>query len=360
MRKLCDMRKRYREADGRPSGRNNGPRATIRDIADAAGVSIATVSRVLNGRPDVSPVTREAVLRVVREQGFSMNRSARALSGGRTGLVGVTLPIVHVEYFSRILWGASEALYEHDMRVVLCPTMHERDREVTLLEQLLQGTTDGALLLLTRESNEELRALERKGFPFVVLDPRYPVDESTPVVSAAHWAGAKAATEHLVSRGHRRIGVITGPHGWVASVDRLDGYQAALAAAGVLADPDLIAKGNFTGESGRAAASRLLSLPDPPTAIFAFNDEMAVGAMRVAEQRGLRLPDDLSIVGFDDLEKAEIVRPALTTLRQPLAEMGRMAVSLLTRLVEDQPIEAMRVELATKLVVRDSTAPPRG
>jgi LacI family transcriptional regulator len=354
------MRKRYREADGRPSGRNNGPRATIRDIADAAGVSIATVSRVLNGRPDVSPVTREAVLRVVREQGFSMNRSARALSGGRTGLIGVTLPIVHVEYFSRMLWGASEALYEHDMRVVLCPTMHERDREVTLLEQLLQGTTDGALLLLTRESNDALRALERKGFPFVVLDPRYPVDEGTPVVSAAHWAGAKAATEHLLSLGHRRIGAITGPHGWVASVDRLDGYQAALAAAGVLADPDLIAKGNFTGESGRAAASQLLGLPEPPTAIFAFNDEMAVGAMRVAEQRGLRLPDDLSIVGFDDLEKAEIVTPALTTVRQPLAEMGRMAVSLLTRVVEDQPIEAMRVELATKLIVRDSTAPPRG
>jgi LacI family transcriptional regulator, galactose operon repressor len=359
MRKLCKMRKRYREADGRP-GRNNGPRATIRDIADAAGVSIATVSRVLNGRPDVSPGTREAVLRVVRDQGFSMNRSARALSAGRTGLIGVTLPIVHVEYFSRILWGASEALYEHDMRVVLCPTMHERDREVTLLEQLLQGTTDGALLLLTRESNDALRALERKGFPFVVLDPRYPVDESTPVVSAAHWAGAKAATEHLLSLGHRRIGAITGPHGWVASVDRLDGYQAALAAAGVLADPDLIAKGNFTGESGRAAASRLLSLEDPPTAIFAFNDEMAVGAMRVAEQRGLRLPEELSIVGFDDLEKAEIVTPALTTVRQPLAEMGRMAVSLLTRLVEDQPIEAMRVELATKLIVRDSTAPPRG
>jgi LacI family transcriptional regulator, galactose operon repressor len=348
MRKLCKMRKRYREADGRP-GRNNGPRATIRDIADAAGVSIATVSRVLNGRPDVSPGTREAVLRVVRDQGFSMNRSARALSAGRTGLIGVTLPIVHVEYFSRILWGASEALYEHDMRVVLCPTMHERDREVTLLEQLRQGTTDDAL-----------RALERKGFPFVVLDPRYPVDESTPVVSAAHWAGAKAATEHLLSLGHRRIGAITGPHGWVASVDRLDGYQAALAAAGVLADPDLIAKGNFTGESGRAAASRLLSLEDPPTAIFAFNDEMAVGAMRVAEQRGLRLPEELSIVGFDDLEKAEIVTPALTTVRQPLAEMGRMAVSLLTRLVEDQPIEAMRVELATKLIVRDSTAPPRG
>ena len=179
------MRNRYRNGNGGSEGQNGPP--TIRDIADAAGVSIATVSRVLNGRPDVSPKTREAVLRVVREQGFSMNRSARALSGGRTGLIGVTLPMVHVEYFSSILWGASEALYEHDMNVVLCPTMHEREREVTLLDRLLQGTTDGALLLLTRESNDALTALERQGYPFVVLDPRQPVDERTPVVSAAQW-----------------------------------------------------------------------------------------------------------------------------------------------------------------------------
>jgi LacI family transcriptional regulator len=343
------MRNRLRE-DG-------NSRATIRDIAGAAGVSIATVSRVLNDRPDVSPETRETVLRVVRERGFSTNRSARALSAGRTGLVGVTLPMVHVEYFSRILWGASEALYEHDMRTVLCPTMHEHDREVTLLDRLMQGTTDGSLLLLTTESNDALKALERQGYPFVVLDPRHTVDEGIPVVTAAHWAGAKAATEHLLSLGHRRIAAITGPHGWVASVDRLDGYQAALAGAGVLPAPELIAKGNFTGESGYAAASTLLDLAEPPTAIFAFNDEMAVGAMRAAEERGLRLPEDLSIVGFDDLEKAEIVTPALTTVRQPLAEMGRMAVSLLARLLERQRLEALRVELGTKLVVRDSTAP---
>jgi LacI family transcriptional regulator len=125
----------------------------------------------------------------------------------------------------------------------------------------------------------------------------------------------------------------------------------------VLADPQVIAKGNFTGESGRAAATQLLSLADAPTAIFSFNDEMAIGAMKAAAERGLTIPDDVSIVGFDDLEKAQIVAPALTTVRQPLAEMGRMAVSLLMRLLERQPIEAMRVELATKLVVRGSTAP---
>ena len=354
------MRNRLQDGSGPGNGGNggNGP-PTIRDIAGAAGVSIATVSRVLNGRPDVSTATREAVLRVVKEQGFSMNRSARALSGGRTGLIGVTVPIVHLEYFSRILWGASEALYEHDMRVVLCPTMHERERELSLLEMLLQGTTDGALLLLTRESNDALTALERQGYPFVVLDPRHPVSESTPAVSAGHLGGAKAATEHLLSLGHRRIGVITGPHGWMASIQRLDGYQVSLAAAGIASEPRLIAKGNFTNDSGYWGALELLSLRKPPTAIFAFNDEMAVGVMRAAAERGLEIPRDLSIVGFDDLEKTRIVAPALTTVRQPLAEMGRMAVSLLTRLLERQPIEAMRVELATKLVVRESTASPR-
>jgi LacI family transcriptional regulator, galactose operon repressor len=344
------------ETDGRKS--KPPTRATIRDVARHAGVSVATVSRVLNGRPDVSRETREAVLRVVREQGFSSNRNARALSAGRTGLVGMTLPFVH-EYFGRFLDGASEALYEQDMRIVLCPTLHEHQREATLLELLMQGTTDGALLLLTTESSDELKALRDQGYPFVVLDPRKPLDEGIPAVSATHWAGAKAATDHLLSLGHRRIGAITGPHGWVASVDRLDGYHAALAGAGVLPAPELVAKGNFTTESGYAGAAGLLDTSEPPTAIFAFNDEMAVGAMKAARERGLRLPEDLSVVGFDDLERAAIVSPALTTVRQPLAEMGRMAVSLLIRLLDNQRLEALSVELATKLVVRESTAPPR-
>jgi LacI family transcriptional regulator len=334
-------------------------RTTIRDVARLAGVSIATVSRVINGRPDVSADTREAVLRVIREHGFSSNRSARALSAGRTGLVGMTVPFVHVAYFGGILAGASEALYEQDMRIVLCPTAHEHQREATLLERLMQGTTDGALLLLTTESSADLKALRAKGYPFVVLDPRKPLDDGIPSVSAAHWAGAKAATEHLLSLGHRRIGAITGPHGWHATVDRLDGYHAALAGAGLMPDPELVAKGNFTSESGHAAAAALLELPEPPTAIFAFNDEMALGAMQLARERGLRLPRDLSIVGFDDLEKAAIVVPALTTVRQPLAEMGRVAVSLLTRLLDNQRVEGLNLELATRLVVRESTAPPR-
>jgi LacI family transcriptional regulator, galactose operon repressor len=334
-------------------------RATIRDIARHAGVSVATVSRVINGRPDVAAETREAVLRHVRTHNFTTNRSARALSVGRTGLVGFTVPNTHAEYFANILSGATEALYEQDMRVVLCPTEHEHERELTLLEKLMQGTTDGAILLLPTETSEELKSLQTHGFRFVVADPRHQLDEGIPAVSSSHWAGAKAATEHLLELGHRRVGLITGERGWVAAEDRIAGYHSALAAAGIVPTPELVAEGDFLVDSGREAGLRLLDLPDPPTAILASNDNMAVGAMQAARARGLSVPYDLSVVGYDDLEKAGIVTPALTTVRQPLAELGRTAVSLLMRLIEGQRVEALHVELAAKLVVRESTAPPR-
>ena len=342
----------------RNDGNGDQSRATIREIARAAGVSIATVSRVINGRPDVSPQTREAVLRVVREHGFSTNRNARALSGGRTGLVGVTLPILEAAYFAVIVSGTAEALYEHDMRIVLCPTLHQHEREVTLLDRLMHGTTDGAVLMLPEESNAELRALQETGYPFVVVDPRVQLDQGIPAVSASNASGARAVVEHLLSLGHRRIGAILGPADWMATTERLNGYRSALAAAGVLVARDLVVESDFSIESGEAAAAALLDLPERPTAIFGFNDNVAIGALRAAEARGLTVPDDLSVVGFDDSEQSGLVTPALTTVRQPLAEMGRMAVSLLLRLLDHQRVEAMNIELATRLVVRESTAAP--
>jgi LacI family transcriptional regulator len=342
------------------SGTNGEHRATIREIASAAGVSIATVSRVLNERPGVAEETRGAVLRVVRDRGFTANRSARALSGGRTGLIGVMLPIVEATYFMSILSGAAEALYEQDMRMVLCPTLHHHEREVTLLDRLMHGTTDGAVLMLPEESNSELKILRRKGYAFVIVDPRVALDEGIPAVSAANASGARAATEHLLSLGHRRIGAITGPQQYLASTERLNGYHGAMAAAGVLPDPAIILESSFGIEGGAMAAGRLLDEPDPPSAIFAFNDNTAIGAMRVARERGLRVPEDISIVGFDDSEQSAIVYPSLTTVRQPLAEMGRMAVSLLVRLLESRAIQGIGIELQTRLVVRESSASPGG
>jgi LacI family transcriptional regulator len=340
---------------GQQAGEQHGQR---RDIAELAGVSVATVSRVVNGRSEVSDQTREAVMRIVREHGYRTNRTARGLSAGRTGLVGVTLPVVHHSYFSVILAGAGEALYAHDMRIVLCPTQHEHDREVSLLERLMHGTTDGALLILPEESTEELAALHDHGYRFVIIDPHRHLDERVPTVSAAHSSGASEATEHLLALGHRRIGAITRPRGWIATEECLRGYNASLAAAGLMPDPGLEVESDFHATGGVRAALPLLDRSDPPTAIFAFNDMLAIGVMQAARMRGIDVPRELSIIGFDDTFEASIVSPPLTTVRQPLAEMGRMAVNLLVRQLQNQSIEALHVELATKLTVRESTAPP--
>jgi LacI family transcriptional regulator len=338
--------------------RSNRARATIRDVASAAGVSIATVSRVLNGRPDVSSATRERVLHAIRDLGFSTNRSARSLVGGRTSLVGVSLPLVEYEYFARILGGAVDELYDHELQVVLATTLHLRARAETLLARLTSGVTDGSLLILPAESSKELQEVARAGYPFVVIDPPEPLGEGIPSVSPTNALGGRAATEHLLALGHRRIGVITGVPEWLSSVERVNGYRTGLASAGVLPDPALVVESDWAVEGGEAAAAALLDLPDPPTAVFALNDNMAIGAVRAAHARGLHVPADLSVVGFDDSDQAAIAAPALTTVRQPLADMGRMAVSLLLRQLENRRVEGMRVELQTRLVVRDSTAAP--
>jgi LacI family transcriptional regulator len=333
-------------------------RTTIRQIAAEAGVSIATVSRVLNGRDDVSDETRDLVRRIIRENGYTANRSARGLSAGQTGLIGILVPLVYPAYFAGILAGAAEALSERGLQIVLSPTGGEHEREVSVLDRL-HGLSDGALIILPEESSDELERLLDSGYRFVVLDPLMPLDERIPSVSAAHTSGADQAMRHLLELGHRRIAQITGPRGWLATEDRRRGYRAALAAAGILPDPMLEKEAIPEIEPGREAAAELLDLHDRPTAIFAFNDNIAIGAIQAARARGLRVPEDLSVVGFDDVEHATIVTPALTTVRQPLAEMGRTAVSLLMRLLERQRFETLHVELATRLVVRESTAPPR-
>ncbi len=325
---------------------------TVRQVAEHAGVSIATVSRVINGHADVSARTREAVQRVLREHGYQANSRAQQRS---TGLVGVAVPMVHPSYFAAILSGAAEALFEHDMQVVLCPTRHSHAREVSLLDRLADGGADGAILVLPEESGDELRELADQGLRFVVVDPRTETAEGISVVCAAHSAGAAHVTRHLLDLGHRRIGVIGGPRGWVATEERLRGHHAALAGRGVLPDPALVRYSDFRLDGGAEAASQLLAVPDPPTAIFAFNDAMAIGAMRAAMARGLRVPADVSVAGFDDTGEAAITTPALTTVRQPLAELGRTAVSILLRQLENRRLEPLRVELETKLVPRDST-----
>jgi LacI family transcriptional regulator len=277
----------------------------------------------------------------------------------RTGFVGVLIPYLRGGYFPEIFEGVAEAVYEHGLRLVLSPTQHEHGREVSLLDRLMQGATDGAVVILPEQTTEELEPLQSDRYPFVVVDPLLPLGDRIPTVSVAHREGADQAMRHLLTLGHRRIGVITGPPGWLATEERRAAYHAALAAAGIRPEPAFEVASDFQVGPAVQAAAALLDLPEPPTAIFAFNDSIAFGALRAARDRGLRVPEDLSVVGFDDIEPSTLVTPALTTVHQPLGEIGRTAVNVLVRLLDRRASDTPHIELATRLVVRESTAPPR-
>jgi LacI family transcriptional regulator len=277
----------------------------------------------------------------------------------RSGLVGVLVPLIYDLYFSAILAGIAEAAYDYDLRLLLSPTQHDHAREVSLLERLTRDATDGALIVLPEESGPELERAMSDAHPVVIVDPLLPLGDGVPCVSVRHRAGAGDAMNHLLELGHRRIGAITGPPGWVATEARREGYRAGLAGAGIAFDPALEVASDFERAAGASAAAVLLSLPEPPTAIFAFNDAIAVGVMRAAHERGVRIPEELSVIGFDDIAYATMVGPMLTTVRQPLGDLGRTAVNLLLRLLERPGSQPRQIELSTRLVVRDTTAPPR-
>jgi LacI family transcriptional regulator, galactose operon repressor len=274
------------------------------------------------------------------------------------GRVGVLVPVVFDWYFAAILDGVADAVYEHRLRLLLWPTRHEHAREVALLNEVREAT-DGAVLVLPEQSNEELLDALSGGFPLVVIDPLAPLDARVPSVAAANASGVEQAMQHLLDLGHRRIAAITGPPGWTATEERRGAYRGALAAAGIPFDPALELEADFDFEPGAQAASALLELERPPTAIFAFSDMIAIGAMRAAQARGVSIPDELSILGFDDSVYAAVIQPALTTVRQPLAEMGGTAVDLLVRLMRAETVDTLHLEPFTRLVVRETTAPPR-
>jgi LacI family transcriptional regulator len=276
----------------------------------------------------------------------------------RPGRVGVLVPVVFDEYFARLLHGVADAVYEHRLRLVLAPSRQEHAREVELLHEL-RDETGGAVVILPEQSSDELLAALADGYRLVVCDPRLPLDAAIPSVASANAAGAEQAVRHLVELGHRRIAAITGPPGWAATEERRRGYRAALEDAGISFDPALELEGDFDLEPGNQAAAALLELERPPTAIFAFSDLIALGAMRAARARRVAVPEELSIVGFDDSAYARIVHPALTTVRQPLAEIGATAVDLLVRLMRNELVDTLHLEKFTRLVVRETTSRPR-
>jgi LacI family transcriptional regulator len=336
--------------------KNPNGKVTIIDVAAQAGVSFGTVSRVINNDIHVKKETRERVLQTMERLGFVVNRQARSLAGGRSNSIGVLVPDLGTGYIGEIIRGIDAELSLTNLDLILYTTHRTASKESNYVANLATGMVDGLLLVLPRSPADFIGNLTQRKFPFVLIDHQG-TGRDCPAVGATNWQGAFNATEYLVKLGHTRIGFITGSMDLGCAIDRLDGYRSALRTHHVAEAPELIFEGDFFQPDGYAGASVLLDLPVPPTAIFASNDVMAMGVMDAVRNRGLRIPDDISIIGFDNIPQSELVRPALTTVSQPLEKMGRVATQMLLDLLKNPKKVAERIELPTELVARESCLP---
>jgi DNA-binding LacI/PurR family transcriptional regulator len=328
-------------------------------IAREAGVSVPTVSKVLNGWSDVAPGTRRRVEDLLDRRGY-VRRTASSKNTAAAGLIEVVLDSLNNSWAAALLGGIESACHEASLGVAVsvARTVRPGHMEKSWLDQAIVRGARGVLLALVDIPQTQRTRLDRLGIPYVVVDPVTVPPEPIASVGAANWAGGMAATQHLINLGHRRIGVIGGPPELLCSQARVAGYRAAMSQAGLPAPEEYVRTGDLYTASGNAATRALMELPEPPTAIFICADTMALGAYRAISELGLRVPDDLSIVGFDDRPESHWVSPRLTTIRQPLAEMGGAAVALLLRLMRGETPESRRLELSTSLIERESTAPP--
>ena len=315
-----------------------GKRITIQDIARLAGVSKATVSRVLNHKPDVDPSTRERVMRIMEEQGFVPNPTASGLAGGRTHLIGVLVPSFTWPFIGDILRGVSEGLGHTSYELILYSindSMRDQDKGDIIDHILVSKQTAGLLAILPMEAGSHVTRLHKYGFPVVLIDDQK-LPTQIPGIGADNVLGGYQATQHLLRLGHRRIAHIHGPTQNLCAHERYQGYCQAFAEVGLTPDPGLVVQGYFSTQGGRNAADKLFSLPcdQRPTAIFAANDQTAYGVIAAAEMHGLRIPRDVALVGFDDIASSIHVRPALTTVRQPFDQMGQCAIEMLITMIE--------------------------
>ncbi|MFG3436170.1 LacI family DNA-binding transcriptional regulator [Nonomuraea sp. NPDC047897] len=329
-------------------------RVTIALIAEEAGVSVPTVSKVINGRPEVAPETRHRVERLLRERGYQRRASQ---ADTPAGLVDLVFAEIESPWAMEIVRGAESAAHEAAASLVISVLHTHAGPGRDWLERLAGRRTDGVVIVASKLSAGVQDQLIARSLPFVVVDPEGEPAAGVVSVGATNWNGGLAATRHLIELGHRRIAMISGPADMLCSQARIDGYRAALATVGIPVEPELIRRGTFLVDSGHDHGHALLSLDDPPTAIFAGSDLQAFGVFEAARQRGLRVPEDLSVVGFDDLPLAKSAWPPLTTVRQPLQEMAALATRTVLGMGRGEVPETRRVELATELVVRESTAP---
>lgn len=327
---------------------------TVAIIARLAGVSAPTVSKVINGRPGVAAETRHRVEALLREHGYQ-----RPETIAPTALLQVVFQSIESHLAIEIMRGVERVAREYELAVGFTQVDGTHHAGRTWIEQVLAQRPTGVITVYMDCTPAQHGQLESGAIPLVALDPTGEPLHPVPSVGATNWSGGVAATRHLLDLGHRRIAKISGPTRFLCARARLDGYRAAMDAAGVPVDPALLREGRFLFEDGLACARELLRLPDRPTAVFAGNDLQALGVYEAARELGLRVPAELSVVGFDDMQFTRWVGPPLTTVRQPMADMGAAAAQLvLTLAMGGQPPQP-RVELATTLVVRASTAARR-
>ncbi|GHC90999.1 LacI family transcriptional regulator [Nocardiopsis terrae] len=334
-------------------------RPTLAEIAGEAGVSVSTVSKVINGHLDVAADTRRQVERLLEQHRYQPRRHR----GRRpVGLIDLVFLDLGSPWAMEILTGVEEVTHDAGSGVVVS-AVHDRKRSRPgrkWLDNLQARRSDGVVLVLSELSSQQQAQLDALGIPVVIVDPVGDPAREVPAVGAANWDGGLTATEHLIGLGHRRVAMLSGPPDVMCSRARVDGYRSAMRDAGLPVPEGYVRHGDFMAGTGKQLTEELLDLPEPPTAIFAGSDQMARGAYEVLYKRGLSVPDDVSVVGFDDLPEARWATPPLTTVRQPLRDMAQMATRMLFDLVNGNEPETTRVELATRLVERDSTAPPKG
>ena len=334
------------------TGEGEGARATLSEIAVLADVSISTVSKVLNGRTGVSDETRARIEGLLQDQGYNRRQSSQ----GPAPLIEVLVWEIDSTWAVELIAGVERIAREHGLGMVVSNTVDRKVPDPRWMDGVLTRRPVGVLLVGAELPDAPRRQLQSRQVPVVGIDQGGHTGVSDHSVGSADWSGAYAATQHLLDLGHRRIGIVTGPDDMIASVARSSGFRAALGAAGVPLPAEYVRHGEFHHRDGLAQGRALLELDEPPTAIFASNDLQALGVYEAARALDVRIPDQLSVVGYDDLKVAAWVVPALTTIRVPLAEMAEQATRLLVRLRDEPDFAVSHIDLATSLVVRSSTA----
>jgi LacI family transcriptional regulator len=331
---------------------------TLEEVARLAGVSRSTVSRVVNDHPNVRTETKERVWEAIRRSGYQPNVVARSLVTNRTQIIGMVIPeavtkVFTDPFFPLLLRGATEVCNNHHYQLLLSLFTAPEDQEQDCQRVLSSGYLDGVIVASSLMDDPLIPNVLSSGIPLVSIG-RHP-DKQVHYVDSDNVGGARMAVEHLIRLGHRRIATITGRLGMNAGQDRLEGYRQALIVHSISVKEDLIAEGDFTERSGMMAMQRLLSAS--PTAVFAANDVMAIGALKALRAVGLKVPQDIALIGFDDIPIASLIEPSLTTVRQPIERMGSMAADLLLNLLQsslEEEVLPHRIILPTELIVRNS------